>query len=68
MNNFIVGQVTPTMMSKLTFGTFVFFGVCYDRSIDPERSLLITVYKNSPSRSLEPCSSPYSCVQTSLPV
>ncbi|KAI0729232.1 general substrate transporter [Fomitopsis betulina] len=26
MNNFIVGQVTPTMMSKLTFGTFVFFG------------------------------------------
>ncbi|KZT73597.1 general substrate transporter [Daedalea quercina L-15889] len=26
MNNFIVGQVTPTMMKKLTFGTFVFFG------------------------------------------
>ena len=26
MNNFIVGQVTPTMMKKLGFGTFVFFG------------------------------------------
>ncbi|GJE88676.1 MFS general substrate transporter [Phanerochaete sordida] len=26
MNNFIVGQVTPTMMNKLGFGTFVFFG------------------------------------------
>ncbi|KAJ6576513.1 general substrate transporter [Mycena vulgaris] len=26
MNNFIVGQVTPTMLSKLGFGTFVFFG------------------------------------------
>ncbi|TCD65240.1 hypothetical protein EIP91_002948 [Steccherinum ochraceum] len=26
MNNFIVGQVTPTMMDKLGFGTFVFFG------------------------------------------
>lgn len=27
MNNFIVGQVTPTMMEHLGFGTFVFFGV-----------------------------------------
>ncbi|KII89985.1 hypothetical protein PLICRDRAFT_174787 [Plicaturopsis crispa FD-325 SS-3] len=27
MNNFIVGQVTPTMMDHLGFGTFVFFGV-----------------------------------------
>ncbi|KIK63057.1 hypothetical protein GYMLUDRAFT_163959 [Collybiopsis luxurians FD-317 M1] len=27
MNNFIVGQVTPTMIDKLGFGTFVFFGV-----------------------------------------
>ncbi|KAJ3532749.1 hypothetical protein NM688_g7379 [Phlebia brevispora] len=27
MNNFIVGQVTPTMMTHLGFGTFVFFGV-----------------------------------------
>ncbi|KIK63035.1 hypothetical protein GYMLUDRAFT_41339 [Collybiopsis luxurians FD-317 M1] len=27
MNNFIVGQVTPTMINKLGFGTFVFFGV-----------------------------------------
>ncbi|KAG6817649.1 hypothetical protein H0H87_005406 [Tephrocybe sp. NHM501043] len=26
MNNFIVGQVTPTMMDHLGFGTFVFFG------------------------------------------
>ncbi|KAM5530407.1 hypothetical protein V8D89_015918 [Ganoderma adspersum] len=26
MNNFIVGQVTPTMISKIGFGTFVFFG------------------------------------------
>ncbi|CCM04226.1 uncharacterized protein FIBRA_06393 [Fibroporia radiculosa] len=26
MNNFIVGQVTPTMMENITFGTFVFFG------------------------------------------
>lgn len=28
MNNFIVGQVTPTMIVHLGFGTFVFFGVC----------------------------------------
>ncbi|KAG6335664.1 hypothetical protein ID866_3422 [Astraeus odoratus] len=27
MNNFIVGQVTPTMQTHLGFGTFVFFGV-----------------------------------------
>jgi len=27
MNNFIVGQVTPSMMSHLRFGTFIFFGV-----------------------------------------
>ncbi|KAF5391665.1 hypothetical protein D9757_002372 [Collybiopsis confluens] len=27
MNNFIVGQVTPTMIDKLGFGTFIFFGV-----------------------------------------
>ncbi|KAJ3753535.1 general substrate transporter [Lentinula raphanica] len=27
MNNFIVGQVTPTMIANLGFGTFVFFGV-----------------------------------------
>jgi len=27
MNNFIVGQVTPTMLKKLGFGTFVFFGM-----------------------------------------
>ncbi|KAI0784525.1 general substrate transporter [Abortiporus biennis] len=26
MNNFIVGQVTPTMLQHLNFGTFVFFG------------------------------------------
>ncbi|KAH8112642.1 general substrate transporter [Phellopilus nigrolimitatus] len=26
MNNFIVGQVTPTMLRHLGFGTFVFFG------------------------------------------
>ncbi|THH33222.1 hypothetical protein EUX98_g993 [Antrodiella citrinella] len=26
MNNFIVGQVTPTMQAHLGFGTFVFFG------------------------------------------
>jgi len=27
MNNFIVGQVTPTMQKHLGFGTFIFFGV-----------------------------------------
>lgn len=27
MNNFIVGQVTPSMQAHLTFGTFIFFGV-----------------------------------------
>jgi sugar porter (SP) family MFS transporter len=27
MNNFIVGQVTPTMLVHLTYGTFIFFGV-----------------------------------------
>lgn len=27
MNNFIVGQVTPSMLAHLGFGTFVFFGV-----------------------------------------
>ncbi|KAI0091226.1 general substrate transporter [Irpex rosettiformis] len=27
MNNFIVGQVTPTMLQHLGFGTFLFFGV-----------------------------------------
>jgi len=27
MNNFIVGQVTPTMLDHLGFGTFVFFGI-----------------------------------------
>ena len=26
MNNFIVGEVTPTMLQHLGFGTFVFFG------------------------------------------
>ncbi|EJF64753.1 general substrate transporter [Dichomitus squalens LYAD-421 SS1] len=26
MNNFIVGQVTPTMISNIRFGTFIFFG------------------------------------------
>ncbi|PCH42530.1 general substrate transporter [Wolfiporia cocos MD-104 SS10] len=26
MNNFIVGQVTPTMLARIGFGTFVFFG------------------------------------------
>ncbi|KAG2017805.1 sugar transporter [Coprinopsis cinerea AmutBmut pab1-1] len=26
MNNFIVGQVTPTMLEHLRFGTFIFFG------------------------------------------
>jgi len=26
MNNFIVGQVTPTMLAHIGFGTFVFFG------------------------------------------
>jgi len=27
MNNFIVGQVTPSMLTGITFGTFLFFGV-----------------------------------------
>ncbi|KAI0775288.1 general substrate transporter [Trametes elegans] len=26
MNNFIVGQVTPTMLDKISYGTFIFFG------------------------------------------
>ncbi|EIW84370.1 general substrate transporter [Coniophora puteana RWD-64-598 SS2] len=26
MNNFIVGQVTPTMLTEITYGTFLFFG------------------------------------------
>ncbi|KAH8831501.1 general substrate transporter [Flagelloscypha sp. PMI_526] len=26
MNNFIVGQVTPTMITHLSYGTFIFFG------------------------------------------
>ncbi|KAG8810325.1 hypothetical protein FRC17_002976 [Serendipita sp. 399] len=27
MNNFIIGQVTPPMMEKLRYGTFIFFGL-----------------------------------------
>ncbi|KAF8674901.1 Permeases of the major facilitator superfamily [Rhizoctonia solani] len=27
MNNFIVGQVTPSMMEHITYGTFIFFGL-----------------------------------------
>ncbi|TFK45826.1 general substrate transporter [Heliocybe sulcata] len=27
MNNFIVGQVTPTMLAHISYGTFIFFGV-----------------------------------------
>jgi sugar porter (SP) family MFS transporter len=27
MNNFIVGQVTPDMITSLTYGTFIFFGL-----------------------------------------
>jgi len=27
MNNFIVGQVTPDMLTHLTYGTYIFFGV-----------------------------------------
>jgi len=27
MNNFIVGQVTPDMLSKMTYGTYIFFGL-----------------------------------------
>ncbi|OKL61947.1 hypothetical protein UA08_02233 [Talaromyces atroroseus] len=27
MNNFIVGQVTPDMISDMTYGTFIFFGL-----------------------------------------
>ncbi|KDR76257.1 hypothetical protein GALMADRAFT_139982 [Galerina marginata CBS 339.88] len=27
MNNFIVGQVTPTMLAHLSYGTFIFFGL-----------------------------------------
>ncbi|KAF2754961.1 MFS sugar transporter-like protein [Pseudovirgaria hyperparasitica] len=27
MNNFIVGQVTPDMLSSLTYGTYIFFGL-----------------------------------------
>lgn len=27
MNNFIVGQVTPTMLSNITYGTYILFGV-----------------------------------------
>lgn len=27
MSNFIVGQITPIMLQKITFGTFIFFGI-----------------------------------------
>jgi hypothetical protein len=27
MNNFIVGQVTPDMITRMKYGTFIFFGV-----------------------------------------
>jgi hypothetical protein len=27
MNNFIVGQVTPDMITHMKYGTFIFFGV-----------------------------------------
>ena len=27
MNNFIVGQVTPDMLTHLTYGTYIFFGL-----------------------------------------
>lgn len=33
MNNFIVGQVTPTMLKHIGFGTFVFFGVSIKRRL-----------------------------------
>lgn len=26
MNNFIVGQVSPTMIAKMSYGVFIFFG------------------------------------------
>lgn len=29
MNNFIVGQVTPSMLTHIGYGTFVFFGVSF---------------------------------------
>lgn len=27
MNNFIIGQVTPSMLAHMTYGTYIFFGV-----------------------------------------
>ena len=27
MNNFIVGQVTPDMLTHMTYGTYLFFGI-----------------------------------------
>ena len=27
MNNFIVGQVTPDMLTGMTYGTYIFFGL-----------------------------------------
>jgi hypothetical protein len=27
MNNFIVGQVTPDMLTHMTYGTYIFFGI-----------------------------------------
>lgn len=27
MNNFIVGQVTPDMLTGITYGTYIFFGL-----------------------------------------
>ena len=27
MSNFIVGQVTPDMLQKMKYGTFIFFGL-----------------------------------------
>ena len=44
MNNFIVGQVTPTMMKKITFGTFVFFGVGYHCCF---ANIVVVVYHGS---------------------
>ena len=46
MTNFIVGQITPDMIEKITYGTFIFFGlmtffgVCFIWFVVPETKRL----------------------------
>lgn len=49
MNNFIVGQVTPTMLQHLGFGTFVFFGVRNQPTARAQSTRTKASYRRSPS-------------------